>query len=290
MVALILSLLGALRSALRTHVDLAIENLALRQQLANLRRTSSRPRLRNSDRAFWLVLSRLWSRWADVLVVVKPDTVVRWHRTGFRLFWRWKSHSGSPSDGGVSQETRRLIRQMAEANVGWGAPRIHGELLKLGIDISERSVSRFMPPSRGSRPPKPGAPSSTITSARWHRSISSRYPPRRFGFCMSSLSWLTTDVAFFTSASPSAPALPGPPSKSSRRSPKTPRPSTCSAIAPASSATSSAVGSTVSVSTKSSPHRDRLGRIRMLNASWDPYGGSVSTTSSSSVSAISIGS
>jgi transposase InsO family protein len=113
--------------------------------LANLRRTSSRPRLRNSDRAFWLVLSRLWSRWADVLVVVKPDTVLRWHRTGFRLFWRLKSRSGSPADGGVSQETRRLIRQMAEASVGWGAPRIHGELLKLGIDIGERSVSRFMP-------------------------------------------------------------------------------------------------------------------------------------------------
>jgi hypothetical protein len=61
--------------------------------LANLRRTSGRPRLRKSDRAFWLVLSRLWSRWADVLVVVKPDTVVRWHRAGFRLFWRWKSRS-----------------------------------------------------------------------------------------------------------------------------------------------------------------------------------------------------
>ena len=146
MVALILSLLGSLRSALRTRADLALENLALRQQLINLRRTSSRARLRNCDRAFWLVLSRFWSRWADVLVVVKPDTVVRWHRAGFRLFWRWKSHAGGPSDGGVGQETKRLIRQMAQANVGWGAPRIHGELLKLGIDIGERSVSRSMPP------------------------------------------------------------------------------------------------------------------------------------------------
>jgi hypothetical protein len=98
--------------------------VALRQQLINLRRTSRRARLRNCDRAFWLVLSRFWSRWVDVLVVVKPDTVVRWHRAGFRLFWRWKSRSGSPSDGGVSQETKRLIRQMAESNVGWGAPRI----------------------------------------------------------------------------------------------------------------------------------------------------------------------
>jgi len=143
---LFLSLLGALLSAFRTQADLALENLALHQQLANLRRTSGRPRLRKSDRAFWLVLSRLWSRWTDVLVVVKPDTVVRWHRAGFRLFWRWKSHSRRPAEGDVSAEVKTLIRQMADANVGWGAPRIHGELLKLGIDIGERSVSRFMPP------------------------------------------------------------------------------------------------------------------------------------------------
>ena len=97
------------------------------------------------------MLARLWSRWADVLVVVKPDTVVRWHRAGFRLFWRWKSRSHSPAVSDVSTEVKALIRQMAETNVGWGAPRIHGELLKLGIDVGERSVSRFMPP----RPRKP---------------------------------------------------------------------------------------------------------------------------------------
>ena len=151
MVTVILGLLGALRSALRTRAGLALENLALRQQLANLPRTSSRARLRNCDRAFWLVLSRFWSRWADALVVVKPDTVLRWHRAGFRLFWRWKSRSHGPAEGSVAPEVRRLIRQMAEANVGWGAPRIHGELLQLGIEIGERSVSRFMPP----KPRKP---------------------------------------------------------------------------------------------------------------------------------------
>src|SRR5450631_106735 len=124
MAALVLSILGALRSGLRTRADLTIENLALRQQLANLRRTSGRSRLRNSDRAFWVVLSRLWSRWAAVLVVVKPDTVVRWHRAGFRLFWRWRSRAGSPSDGGISEETKRLIRQMADANVGSSCPEI----------------------------------------------------------------------------------------------------------------------------------------------------------------------
>jgi putative transposase len=151
MATLFMSLLGALRSAFRTRAGLALENLALRQQLANLRRTSGRPRIRMADRAFWLALSRLWPRWADVLVIVKPDTVVRWHRAGFRLFWRWKSRSRSPAEGDVSAEVKALIRKMAEANVGWGAPRIHGELLKLGIDIGERSVSRFMPP----RPRKP---------------------------------------------------------------------------------------------------------------------------------------
>jgi len=151
MVDLFLSLLGALRSAFRSRASLSLENLALRQQVANLRRTSGRPRLRKSDRVFWLVLSRLWSRWAEVLVVVKPDTVVRWHRAGFRLFWRWKSRSRSPAEGDVSAEVKTLIRQMAEANVGWGAPRIHGELLKLGIDIGERSASPFMPPKQ----PKP---------------------------------------------------------------------------------------------------------------------------------------
>ena len=100
-----------------------------------------------ADRAFWFVLSRLWSRWADVLVIVKPDTVVRWHRAGFRRFWRWKSRPRTPAPNVVSPETKALICQMAKANTSWGTPRIHGELLKLGIDIGERSVCRYMPPN-----------------------------------------------------------------------------------------------------------------------------------------------
>jgi len=146
MAALFMSLLGTLHSAFRTRAESALENLALRQQLANLRHTSGRLRICMADRVFWLVLSRLWSRWADVLVIVKPDTVVRWHRAGFRLFWRWKSRPRSPVASEVSAEVKAIILQMAEANLGWGAPRIYGELLKLGIDIGERSVSRFMPP------------------------------------------------------------------------------------------------------------------------------------------------
>jgi hypothetical protein len=116
MTGLCMNVLGALRSALRTRAELALENLAFRQQLANLRRTSGRPRVRMADRAFWLVLSRLWSRWADVLVIVKPETVVRWHRAGFRHFWRWKSRRRTPAQDEVSPETKALIRQMAQAN------------------------------------------------------------------------------------------------------------------------------------------------------------------------------
>jgi hypothetical protein len=123
MVSLFMSLIRAPRCALRTRTDLALENLALRQQLANLRRTSSRPRLRMVDHAFWLALSRLWSRWADALVIVKPDTVARWHRTGFRLFWKWKSRPRSPAQNEVSPETKARIREMAKANPSWGAPR-----------------------------------------------------------------------------------------------------------------------------------------------------------------------
>jgi len=124
MLAIFLNVLAALRSALRTHSELALENLALRQQLASLYRSSPRPRLRLTDRAFWVGLSQIWSRWADALVVVKPATVVRWHRAGFRLFWRWKSRSHAPREDRVSPELKQLIRKMVAANPLWGAPRI----------------------------------------------------------------------------------------------------------------------------------------------------------------------
>jgi len=132
--------------------DLALENLALRQQLAILKRSSEWPRLRPRDRLFWVVLSRIWSNWQEALIVVKPDTVVRWHRKGFKLFWRHKSRRRGQGRPPISPDVRNLIRRMAEANPLWGAPRIHGELLKLGIEICERTVSNLMPP-RGPKPP-----------------------------------------------------------------------------------------------------------------------------------------
>jgi len=130
--------------------DIALENLALRQQLAVFKRKCPRPRLRRTDRFFWVWLSRSWKDWHRALIIVRPETVVAWHRKGFRLFWSWISRrkSGRPE---ASPAVRALILKMAAANPLWGAPRIHGELLKLGIHISERTVSRLLP--RKHRPP-----------------------------------------------------------------------------------------------------------------------------------------
>src|SRR5271167_2586004 len=130
--------------------DIALENLALRQQPAVFKRKCPRPRLRGRDRFFWVWLSRSWKDWPRALIIVRPETVVAWRRKGFRLFWTWMSRrkSGRPE---VSPAIRALILNMAAANPLWGAPRIHGELLKLGIHISERTVSRLLPRKR--RPP-----------------------------------------------------------------------------------------------------------------------------------------
>jgi transposase InsO family protein len=131
--------------------DLALENLALRQQVATMKRSIKRPQLRSRDRLFWVLLSRFWSNWREALIIVKPDTVVRLHKKGFKLFWRFKSRHKGPGRPPISPEIRDLVRKMAKANPLWGAPRIHGELLKLGIEISERTVSNLM----HRRAPKP---------------------------------------------------------------------------------------------------------------------------------------
>jgi transposase InsO family protein len=136
---------------LRSRQALVLENLALRHQLQVLQRSGKRPRFRPLDRGFWVLLSRLWTEWRDLLVLVKPDTVVRWHRKGFRLYWRWRS--GKPGRPQVSKDVRDLIRRMSLENPLWGAPHIHGELLKLGIDVAEPTVSKYMvrprkPPSQ----------------------------------------------------------------------------------------------------------------------------------------------
>jgi len=147
---LVLALLAALRAALRTRSELTLENLALRQQLALLRRRSKRPRFGRLGRLLWVWLSNHWAGWREALHLVRPKTVIHWHRQGFRAFWTWKSRRRQTGRPPVASELADLVRTMALANPLWGAPRIHGELLKLGLDVSQRTVARLMP-----RRPKP---------------------------------------------------------------------------------------------------------------------------------------
>ena len=151
MSSFLLVLLRSLASALRSRRHLALENLALRQQLALLRHRRKRPRFSPVGRIFWVWLSKRWPGWRDALCLVRPETVIRWHRQGFRLSWTWKSRRRQPGRPPIAPELRDLIHKMALANPLWGAPRIHGELHKLGFDISQRSVARLMPHQR--RPP-----------------------------------------------------------------------------------------------------------------------------------------
>ena len=130
-------------AAVRERRDLALENLALRQQLGVLKR--------RKDRLFWVELSRIWAPWRRALHMVNGDTVVGWQRKGFRIYWARISERKSGGRPQASSDVRALIKRMATANPYWGAPRVRGELLKLGIEISERTVSRLMPENR--KPP-----------------------------------------------------------------------------------------------------------------------------------------
>lgn len=144
-------LLHTILVTLKTRHQLAIENLALRHQIQVLHRPGKRPRLTRADRGLWVLLTKIWNEWRDCLFVVKPDTVVRWHRMGFKLYWRWKSRRRRGGRLRVSRELVALIRNLSLANPLWGAPRIHGELLKLGIDMAQSTISKYM--ARPRRPP-----------------------------------------------------------------------------------------------------------------------------------------
>jgi hypothetical protein len=145
MFAIILLLFSSIGRGFRRRAVLHAEVLALRHQLLVLQRTNRDRRLRLSvaDRLLWVWLSQLWNGWRSALVIVKPETVIAWHRRGFRLYWSWKSRhpQGRPS---VAREVIDLIGRMSLANPGWGAPRIHGELLKLGFELAESTVAKYM--------------------------------------------------------------------------------------------------------------------------------------------------
>jgi putative transposase len=148
-------LFSFLLSLFKSHTQLHLEVLFLRKQLEIVARSSPKLKIRHTDRFFMGFLTDLYDSWRGALLIVQPETIIRWHRESFRVFWKWKSRSaaGRPK---IPEAQIDLIRQMANDNPLWGAPRIHGELLKLGIDISESTVLRYMP----KRAPK-------TTTQRW---------------------------------------------------------------------------------------------------------------------------
>src|SRR6266404_1291254 len=135
----LLSAVGSLLSfRVRSRSSLELELVALRHQVTVLRRQRpGRSRLFSTDRLLWVWLYRIWPQALNAMVLVKPATVVQWHRKGFRLYWRWRSRSHAPGRPKMPSDIRDLIRQMCRANPLWGAPHVHGELLKLGIEISQ---------------------------------------------------------------------------------------------------------------------------------------------------------
>ncbi len=147
-------LFGTFVRVFQSRESLFLENLALRQKLTVLKRRHPKPRLDTFDRVFCVFTRRIWSRWKQALIIVNPETVVRWHRSGFALYWRAISRARRViGRKGVSKEIRDLIFRMVAENPPWGAPRIHGELLMLGFEVSERTISRWM--RRAPRDPEP---------------------------------------------------------------------------------------------------------------------------------------
>jgi transposase InsO family protein len=134
--------------------NLILENLALRQQLAVLRQRHPLPRFAAPDKLFWVMLRRLWPGWRRSLILVQPETVICWHKAGFKLYWTWLSRRKKKAGrNGIGKELRELIFRMVAENHTWGAPRIHGELKMLGFDLSERTVLRWM--RKAPRNPEP---------------------------------------------------------------------------------------------------------------------------------------
>ena len=152
MSALLCFFLAVLASPLKSRRRLEAENAALRYQLIILRRkVPGRVRVTNGDRWFLVQLYRLFPSILQTFTIIRPETLVRWHRAGFRGYWRWKSRGGRPQ---IESDLRTLIEKMSTENPLWGAPRIHGELLKLGFEVAQSSVAKYMVKRRG--PPSQG--------------------------------------------------------------------------------------------------------------------------------------
>jgi hypothetical protein len=133
------------KTLLRSRLALQLEIVALRHQVAVYQQTVRRPRLYPPDRIFWVWLSRLWSGWQHALVFVQPRTVIAWQQKRFREHWRRLSQSGTPGRPAIAKEVRELIQDMWQSNPTWGAPRIVGELHKIGIEVTKSTVEKYRP-------------------------------------------------------------------------------------------------------------------------------------------------
>src|SRR2546427_7898440 len=181
-----LSLFRMILLILGGYEQVALENLALREQLAIFQRSVPHPKIRPTDRLFWVCLRKVWKEWKSALVIVRPATVLDWQRRRFRRYWSQLSRHTNPGRPRTNADIRKLVKTMAEANVGWGAPRIHGELLKLW---ESRFLNvRFPDSCRNGAPRRPrrGEPSSTITYATSCPSTSSPYRPLGCTCCLCS--------------------------------------------------------------------------------------------------------
>ncbi len=156
---------GFIADMTRSHAEVVAENALLRQQLIVAARAVKRPDFRRLDRGWLVMLASVVPRWRDAMLLVKPDTVLRWHREGFRLFWRWRSSPRSKPKPRIHADTIGLIGRMARDNGLWGAERIRGELLKLGIPVSKRTIQKYM---RDARPPGPHRRQPWLTFLRNH--------------------------------------------------------------------------------------------------------------------------
>ena len=148
---LLLDLVTLIRALASDRARLALENAVLRQQLNVLQRNAKRPRITDDDRLFWVLISRLFEEWKEHLVLVKPETVIRWHRQGFRYYWRWKSRA-KPGRPPIPMEFIHLIPRLSTENVLWGAPRIRSELALLGHDVAESTIAKYMVKPKRSEP------------------------------------------------------------------------------------------------------------------------------------------
>ncbi len=206
MLQLLLLVVRSLLVSFRSHRDVALENLVLRHQLQVALRAKPTLLIQHQDRLLWVWLHQVWPSWRDHLLIVNPETVIRWHRKGWRLYWTWKSRTrlGRPRLGA---DVRELIGAMSCDNTLWGTERIRGELLKLGIIVSKRSI--FVGATRRRREARLGGRSSPTNSRGSGPPTSSSCKPLGSGPSTSSSSLPTIDVSSCISTSPRVPRQPG---------------------------------------------------------------------------------